>query len=405
MRQCPACGADYNVLDAICPRCGKELPAPYEGWGSTPPPEKPEEAADAGELSATLLEDTVPSEQLILTGAEVMLGDASFNPGTVVVTRGKIAEVLSFPLTENETDAIFVKLDGLILAAGFVNLSPVPVAARTAREFLEMARGVAARGVTTLVPCLAPASADELAAALEAFRTAQAVPSPGARLGGVRVETPFRNPAVTNGPCLALDDPRAQAWLPILAQHADIIRLVTLAPELSGADELLQQLRAANIAVSLGHSAADYHDALDAIEAGATHVTRLFEEMSALTPLQPGLAGAALERDELFTEFRCDLTVLHPSLISIIISAKGAERALPAASDGDPLAAVRVLVNDVGWDLTEALAMVAATPALFLGGQNFGGIQVGAVADLAILDQELNPVATLVGGGTVWNRG
>jgi len=291
----------------------------------------------------------------------------------------------------------------MLLAAGFVNMSPaLPAAPVTPAAFTAMAVNAAAGGVTTLMPRIAPRSTAELAAALDAFRAALSTPAPGARLAGLRVETPFHAPALGG---LALDDPAAREMLPLIIEHSDIVRIVTLAPELPSAYELLHRLREAGILVSLGASEAEYEDALEALEAGATHVTRLFEQMPPLQPLAPGLAGAALERDELFVEFTCDAAVIHPAIISTVISAKGAERALPAAPDGEPLTAVRMLVEDVGWDVGEALSMLAATPALCLGGANFGALQVGAVADLVILDPELHPVATLVGGGTVWQRG
>jgi N-acetylglucosamine-6-phosphate deacetylase len=407
MRKCPACGANYDVLDALCPRCGRELPAPYEGWDGAGAAPRPDEGPiDADALTAALLDgEVMPEDTLILSGAEVMLGDSSFNPGSVVITKGKITEVLSFPINEPETGAGYANLSGMILAAGFVDMSATLPAGRIdAETFTTLSRQAAARGVTALLPRIEARSAEELAAVVEAFRAAQAQAVPGARLLGLRVETPFRDPAMASGDAFGFDDPRAQAMLALCEANKDIIRLVTLAPELPGAFASIHRLREAGIFVSLGVSAADYDDTLEAIEAGATHVTRLFQQMLPLQPLAPGLIGAALERDELFTEFSADPAVLHPAIMSMLISAKGAERALPAAPDGSPLTAVRTLVEAVGWDLTEALSMVAATPALCLGGKNFGSIEVGAVADLVILDQELNPLATLVGGGTVWQR-
>ncbi|OPZ83436.1 MAG: N-acetylglucosamine-6-phosphate deacetylase [bacterium ADurb.Bin429] len=401
MRKCPACGAPYNVLDALCPQCGRELPAPYEGYDGAPA--QPEgEALNADAVLAAIVSDEMPENTVILSGAEVMLGDTTYPRGSVVIADGKITEVLNFPITDPDTSATFVDLSGLLLAAGFVNLCPTLTTGPVSADALTQAAvNATAGGVTTLLPRLAPRAAEELAAVLDAFRAALSTPIPGARLAGLRVETPFRAPALGG---LSLNDPDSQAMLALLFEHKDIIRMVTLAPELPGAYDLIHRLRDAGILVSLGGSEADYDDTLEALEAGASHVTRLFEQMPPLAPLAPGLVGAALERDEFYVEFTCETTVLHPAVISTIISAKGAERALPAAPDGEPLTAVRVLVEEVGWDLGEALSMFAATPALCLDGANFGAIQVAAVADLVILDQELQPVATLIGGGTVWQR-
>ncbi len=404
MRQCPSCGTDYDVLDALCPKCGKELPAPYEEYEAAPLRAQ-RDPLDPDALTARLLDDdALASEQIILSGPEVMLGDSSYESGSVVMVRGLITEVLSFPIEEPADAAAFLELDGLIVSPGFVSLAPAlpGTPPRHAEDFLGMARTAAQQGVTTLLPRIAPATAEELEAALQAFRAAQAQPSPGARLYGLRVDTPFATAG--NGLAMPLDDPRAQAMLPLFVAYKDLIRMVTLAPDLPGAYDLIHTLRELGIIVSLGRSQAEYDDAIEAVEAGATHVANLYEAMPPLTPAAPGLAGAALERDELFTEFRCDSAIIHPAMVSILITAKGAERALPVAPDGNPLTAVRILVDDIGWDLVEALAMVSTTPALCLGAANFGAITLGAVADLVILDQELNPVATLVGGGTVWQR-
>ncbi len=175
-----------------------------------------------------------------------------------------------------------------------------------------------------------------------------------------------------------------------------------------------------------------------AFDAGATHATHLFNAMAPLHHRNPGLVGAALDNDRIFTEVVCDGVHVHPAVISTVITAKGADRFVPisdglqgagmregefflggqhvtvrdgvARLDSGTIAGsittmdaiLRFLVERVGWNLGEALLMCATTPAEALDMQSIGHIAPNAYADLVVLDRELNVRMTFVNGRVVY---
>ena len=182
------------------------------------------------------------------------------------------------------------------------------------------------------------------------------------------------------------------------------VGIVTVAPELDGALDLIAWLAARGHRVSLGHSGATYEQALEAIAAGARHATHLFNRMPRLEHRAPGLVGAILQTDEVAAELICDGVHVHPALIRTAVAAKRPGKVLAitdgtaaaglaeggqAALGGRPItvresaaylpdgtlagsiltmdAAFRTLVNRVGVSLVDAVTMSATTPARELG--------------------------------------
>lgn len=511
MRKCPSCDAEYAIGDAICANCGAELPAPYETWedgneadevterlavaggeswveiGAVPPsaaahfaqqlswagirhqlyppmdaPQFSRLAETGGQVRLLVPESQAPAawqvlsratltpaQTTILSGAEVFLGETTFNPGTVVLAEGRIIEVLNFALPDPQDGSTFIDLTGDILAAGFIDVHThgmrgIDVNTAAPEDFRRLSLAAAEYGLTTLIPTTVACAPDELRRVLENLRLAQEQGLPGARLPGLHLESNFISPQFKGAQPLewlfAPNDARAQEITPILDEYAALLPLVTLAPELPGALDLIGWLCEHDIVASMGHSAATYDEAIAAIEAGATHATHLFNAMPPLHHRQPGLVGAALERDEVFTEVVCDGIHIHPAVVAAVISAKGAERFVPVSdslraagmstgeltlggqrvtvTDGvarlengtiagsvttmDAIA--RFLVSQVGWDLGEALTMAATTPADSLAREDLGRIAQGAAADLVVLDQDLQVRMTLVDGKVVYRR-
>jgi N-acetylglucosamine-6-phosphate deacetylase len=237
-----------------------------------------------------------------------------------------------------------------------------------------------------------------------------------------------------------LEDYRADGILAEIARAAADVGIVTLAPELPGALDLVARLVAAGHRVSLGHSGATFDQATAAVRAGASRATHLFNRMSPFGHREPGLVGAALHHDELAVEIVCDGVHVHPAAVALAVAAKGPARAMAitdgtagsglapgsrAALGGRPITArdaawlddgtlagsvltmdraFAFLTGPVGLGLVEAAQLVATTPARDLGLQGHGVIAAGAVADLVVLDRRLNVVETYVGGRRVYMR-
>jgi N-acetylglucosamine-6-phosphate deacetylase len=106
------------------------------------------------------------------------------------------------------------------------------------------------------------------------------------------------------------------------------VRVITLDPELPGADGFIRQAAEAGVCVSLGHSTATDEQAHHAADLGATRVTHTFNAQPALHHRQPGLTGAALTDDRLYAEFIADGVHLHGDIVRLICRAKGADKAV-----------------------------------------------------------------------------
>ena len=221
----------------------------------------------------------------------------------------------------------------------------------------------------------------------------------------------------------------------------DNVGIVTLAPELDGAIDLIRHLVSQGRRVSLGHSGATLEQSRAAIVAGARHATHLFNRMPPLGHRDPGLAGAVLTSEQITAEIICDGVHVHPDMVRMAISAKGVSRmmaitdgvaaaGLPAGStaslggrtirvrdsaayleDGTLAGSVatmdqifRFLNHQVGLSLTDAAQLCASTPASALGLTDLGSLATGAIADLVVMDRSLNVTHTYIAGRLVYSR-
>jgi N-acetylglucosamine-6-phosphate deacetylase len=206
------------------------------------------------------------------------------------------------------------------------------------------------------------------------------------------------------------------AWL---ARLPDIVRVVTLAPEVERALEAIRLLSARGVLVALGHSTATYEETLAATDAGARLVTHCFNGMGALHHRTPGLIGAALTDDRLAVSLITDLIHVHPAAVSLVFRSKSARRVAlvtdavawegegdaPRLADGTLMgstltadAAIRNVVEHCGVSLLDAVHAAATTPAELLGLSDRGRIEPGARADLVALNPDLTVQMTWVEG-------
>jgi N-acetylglucosamine-6-phosphate deacetylase len=437
MYLCPSCSKYYEVGDAICHNCGVELPDAAL---------LAVESADTDDI-ITLPE--VPEGAIIFSGAEVFLPHTSYNPGTVIVYDGLIISVLPFAWPEIPSHGVVFDLTGKFLTAGYVDIHShgmlgIDVNEATSDDFLELSIAAAKFGITSIIPTVAACSAHDLRKIFLSLREARHNGFKGANILGLHYESNFINPSFAGAQprenIFAFDDFKADEIRDIIDLNFEEMRIMTIAPEMSGGKALIQWLNDRDIIVSLGHSGANYEQAIDAFDAGAKQVTHIFNAMAPLHHRAPNLVGAALERDDVFVQLICDGEHIHPAVMAAVITAKGTERLIPITdslpgaglNDGEFIFAgrrvivsnniakledgviagcimtmdkmVAHLIDNIGWDIVEAFSMASNTVANSIGMEDIGIIKKGAAADLIILDENLMVEMTLVAGKPVYQK-
>jgi len=352
-----------------------------------------------------------------VTGRLVL--DDRVAPGRVSIDDGLITAV--------EVDATGVPEDAAYIAPGFVDVHVHGWGGHDAmgdRDALDgMARALLRRGVTSFLPTAVTAPLDDLTAFAERVRAwMPSAPGDGAEPLGFNLEGPFLADARRG----AHDQTQLRAPADVSPETietlTDGLRLLTVAPELAGATDLIGALSRAGVAVSLGHSAALVDEARKAFAAGASSTTHLFNAMSGFEHRSPGLAVAALLEDDAYVELIADGIHVHPTLWELITRLKPVDRlllvsdAVPLAGTGDGRGRIGSLSVDVdGWRCTvvgtdtlagsvialdtavrnvvasgvplpAAVAAASRNPLALLGITDRGRIAVGQRADLVELD-------------------
>jgi len=364
---------------------------------------------------------------------------------TVEVAGGEAPATRGVP---SPSDSPRLDAAGLLVVPGFVDLQcngAAGVDITTEPERLwDVAAALPRWGVTAWLPTVVTAPAAIRGRALAALRSGP----PGGPAGersfaaplGLHFEGPFLAPERRGAhPAEHLEPPdRALVAEEGWSRRAGVA-LVTLAPELPRAIDVVADLVAAGVVVSAGHSSASAEQATVAIDAGVTAVTHLFNAMGPLHHRDPGLAGVALTDERVRVGAIADGLHLHPAAVALAARALGerlclvtdavAALGMPAGrvplgmleafitDNGVRLAdgtlagsdlsldrAVRNLMAFAGVSLPAALSAVTASPAGLLGLDDHGVICPGAVGDLALLDPAGEVVATVIGGRVAFDR-
>lgn len=288
-------------------------------------------------------------------------------------------------------------------------------------------------GVTAYVPTIVTSPRGTVERALDAVGAAVGAGVPVAV--GLHVEGPHLSPrrAGAHDPALLRDPDPAEiaGWL-----ASGSLRIVTLAPERAGVMDAIEQLIAGGVVVSIGHTDADAPTTARAIDAGATYATHLFSAMSPFHHRAPGAPGALLADDRVTLGLILDGHHLDPTVVELVARlaagrvslVSDAIAALGLADGEHRLGARTVGVRDGAARLPDgtlagsvagldacvrsfaaitgsaraAIAAVTETPARLLGDRERGRLEVGARADLVLLDVGLGVRMTIVGGAVAF---
>ena len=267
-----------------------------------------------------------------------------------------------------------------------------------------MARALLRHGVTSFLPTAWTNPLPVLHAFADRVRNwIPQAPADGAEPLGFNLEGPFIAPArkgAHNPEFLVA--PADVPWSDV-EPLVEGLRLTTIAPEIRGGLELIGRLRSRGVRISIGHSAADLARALAGYDAGGTSTTHLFNAMTGVEHRAPGVAVAALTRDDVFVELIADGQHVHPALWPIVWRTKPAERlilvsdALSAAGTGDgrvTLGGLEIDVHGNRLTLADGSGTLAGS-AIALDTAVMNLVQNGASLPAAVAAASRNPLAML----------
>jgi N-acetylglucosamine-6-phosphate deacetylase len=364
--------------------------------------------------------------------------DLRGRPCEVLVVDGRVSG-------DEVADVLVLDAQGAVVAPGLVDLqvngaAGVDITA-TPERMGEVAAALPAHGVTAFLPTVITAPPDRVGRAITALQALHAAKGVGARPLGLHLEGPMLAPSRRGA--------HPEQWL--RAPSLDLVAgwsrdagvaMVTLAPELSGALDVVHELVARGVVVSVGHTDGSAAEVVAALDAGATCMTHLFNAMRPLGHREPGPVGVTLSGHEVVAGLIADGHHVDSLVLEVVWRALGPERFLTvsdttaalglpdgptvlgdqqvfvaqgtvrlpdgtlAGSAASLLDGVRGLLRATGCSLADAVATVTTTPARVLGDPSLGRLEPGCVGDLVLLDHDaatgsLDVVATVVDGTLV----
>ena len=295
---------------------------------------------------------------------------------------------------------------------------------------------IAKSGVTGFLPTTMTMSKEKIYKALDAVRIAIGKKMMGAKILGVHMEGPFISRKYKGAQNVDyLDKPNIQ----LIDNYLDIIKIITLAPEEDFQFKFIKSIKEkTNIVLSIGHTNSDYEAAMEAIDAGISNATHIFNAMPPFHHRHPGAVGAILNSNVTF-ELIADTIHIHPAVFQILLNAKGKEKMILITdsmragfmNDGNwELGGQKVVVQNNSARLTdgtlagsiltlnkavsnmmqyteleiyEAVALASLNPAKLIHIDDMkGSIKIGKDADLVIFDEELKVELTISEGKIIY---
>ncbi|MDR0292164.1 MAG: N-acetylglucosamine-6-phosphate deacetylase [Elusimicrobium sp.] len=371
---------------------------------------------------------------MLIKNAKI-ISSSGISDGNILIENGFIKETA--PEIPAPAKAEIFDAGGAYVAPGFIDLHIHGYGGKgtedcSAAAVLEMSVLLAKRGVTGFCPALYPGGKEHMLKNLSALAAAFGKEK-GAKILGLHLEGPFISPlkpgVMKPQDILPVDVKLAQALYDASAGH---LKIMTFAPEVAGADELIKFAQKNNILLQAGHTNASYEEMLAARKKGVKHVTHIFNAMSSFNHRAPGAAGAAMMED-FSVEIVADGVHVHPAVVSFLGRVKTPEKIVLVtdalrptaqtageklannervdfkdgvfrrAADGVIAGSALTMIDGVknlvsfGFPLQNAAAATAQNPAALIGLKNHG-IKKGAAADIVIFDSAFNVKAIFIDG-------
>jgi N-acetylglucosamine-6-phosphate deacetylase len=364
-----------------------------------------------------------------IINAKIINSGKIINGYNLLFSKRIIALTQQLPIWAEVIDA-----KGAYLSAGFIDIHIHGSAGADVMDANEdalkrISKSILQTGTTAYLATTMTMSSSSIIEALKSIKEYRS--SVGAKLLGVHLEGPFINPSkhgAQNPSHIQLPN------LKPIQPYMDIIKMITLAPEIENAQAFIAHLKTnyPNILLSIGHSNATFEETQQSIDWGISHATHLFNAMNPLHHRKPGVVGAILANDKVSCDLIADMIHVHPAFFNLIYKLKrdqlilitdamragclecgeydiGGQKAIVKNGEArlldGTLAGSVLRINDAlknfyqHTDITlpELISMVTSTPAKKLG-LKMGEIKEDYPADLVLFDQSFNILKTFVDG-------
>jgi len=365
----------------------------------------------------------------------------------LVIEDGHISEISSRTSRATPTNATVVDFGDAALAPGFLDIhihggAGLDVMRASTEELPGLGEFLTTHGVTGYFATTVAAPLDATCAALDRLagsiekKSSAGKSTPEARPLGIHLEGPFLSHKRRGvHPPEYLVEPTVPIFERLWQAARGHVRMLTIAPEVPGAMEVIAEAARRNVCVSIGHSDAELPVAREAVKAGARHATHTFNAMRPLDHRNPGIIGEVLSDDTITADIIVDGIHVSPEVVKLFLQAKGPERAVlitdamsatgmpdgqyqlgpiqvevkdGKATAGDSLAgsvltmdrAVRNVTRFSYWTLREAVRAATLNPAHAVGlAAKYGKLAPGLEANFVVLSPAGDVIKTVVGGG------
>ncbi len=383
----------------------------------------------------------------LLKGLTIVEEETTISNGYIVLKDGKIFETGTGTFSTIDEDLItydFSSHSDYKAIPGFIDIhihgvNGADMMDATEEALRTMCTSLPYEGTTAFLPTTITQKPEKIIKALKKvaqYQEEQSQNGGQAEIIGIHLEGPFISPSKAGAqPIEHIVEPSIEAFQLFNEAAGGWLIVITVAPELPNGINLVRVASSQGIIVSIGHTEASFEKVEEAVEAGAKHVTHLFNQMSGLHHRDPGVVGAALSMEQLKVEIICDGIHVHPLVVKATIAAKGVENVLlitdsmrakgqpegvfdlggqaVTVKEGTALLAdgtlagsllrmdeaVRNVKKWTGCSLRESVKMASENPAKQIGiFDRKGSIKVGKDADIVILNENNQVVMTICKG-------
>jgi len=382
--------------------------------------------------------------KLALSGGKIITPFEIIQEGVILIEKSIIKSVGKLDEISIPKDFEIIDVKGKIVCPGFIDIhchggNGISFNEDLPEKFLNYSQWVSSTGVTSFLMTIVPTTFEETRKRLEKiiriFEFSEYFSEPL----GIHLEGPFLNPKKHG----AIDsewirNPDLNEMSSYISASNNKVKMVTIASELEGSEEVVNFLKENNIIISLGHTDATYNQTVKAFKNGYNHVNHCFNAMRGFHYKEPGVVGAILQSEGIYTEIICDGIHVHPSTIKILIDKIGVENVVlitdankavglgdgkynflnkeilvenrkATLKDGTIAGSVinmneafKNMVKMVGTSIQDAIKMATINPAKSIKFDKIlGSLEEGKKADIVVMDEDLNLLFTIKNGKTI----